>query len=202
MFSFLKKQAQTAQTNLNTLATTAITENTVAIVLTESVNHLDLARELKAIAQEGETIIRQRQARLNILNSIFANDTFVRTGLDTISAMEAHLLTLAPDSTEAVAIQTQKSMTALYYGLPVHFIQSDTAANNLIQLNLSKAQLIRQILQLPADHALAKAYMSQITEMNQLKTMVIAEMALADKALVTLCALEHAEHQAMIHDAQ
>lgn len=202
MFSFLKKQAQTAQTNLNSLATTAITENTVAIVLTESINHLDLARELKAIAQEGETIIRQRQARLNILNSIFANDTFVRNGLDTISAMEAHLLTLAPDSTDAVAIQTQKSMTALYYGLPVHFIQSDAAANNLIQLNLSKAQLIRQILQLPADHVLAKAYMTQITEINQLKTMVIAEMALADKALVTLCALEQAEQQAMIHEAQ
>lgn len=149
------------------------------------VDQLKNIRERKALDRENRILAEKRVSRLNELKRLFSDDELKLKGLKEIEVLEGLLENHAMDSLQGQTLQYKKSMIAVYYGLPLEYVQADANSSSIESLNLSIKSLSRVVAQLPADEADTRIQAKRLEELKSLKTALYVEMNNADKVLRT-----------------
>ncbi len=159
--------------------------NVIELHSAQHVDQLKNIRERRVLTSENATLAEKRIHRIEKLKQIFADDELKLKGIKEVEVLEGLLREQSIDSLQGQTLQYKKSMLAVYYGLPVEYIQADANSSNIESLNLSIKSLSRLVAQLPADDAETVKQAERLEELKKIKSELSAEMNNADKVLLT-----------------
>lgn len=145
------------------------------------VDQLENIRLSKSLAQENRRLASKRLQRVAALRRLFERDDVRIKGVEEIEAVEAKIRLVSMDSLEGQTLQYQKSMIAFYYGMPVEYIQADSAGANIEGINAAIKTLAHVMAQLPADDPALVEQSARIEELKTMKTSLYKDMDAADR---------------------
>ncbi|MBK8190539.1 MAG: hypothetical protein IPK79_08840 [Vampirovibrionales bacterium] len=148
------------------------------------VDQLENIRLSKSLEQENKRLVSKRLQRVAALRRLYERDALRLKGVEEIEAVEAQLRLVNMDSLDGQKLQYQKSMLAFYYGMPVEYIQADSASANIEGINYAIKTLARVIAQLPADDESLGEQAARIGELKAIKTGLYKDMEAADRVFL------------------
>ncbi len=179
------KAVSEVETPINEKSFIAGTAQVIDLQSHRHVDQLKNIRERRDLDRENEVLAAKRIERLEELKRLFADDDLKLKGLKEIEVIEGLLERQSIDSLQGQTLQYKKSMIAVYYGLPLEYVQADANSSNIESLNLTIKSLSRVVAQLPVDDPDTRIQAKRLEELKSLKTALYVEMNNADKVLLT-----------------